>query len=132
VRYTFVASSTTGMAEAVEAACEALAASGYSAEEVESSFQHDQPYNGLHLVVRSPGGQMVEVQFHTPESIAAKEASHHLYEIARDFSRPAADRGAADRALRELWEPVPKPTLPDTLIGMPVKPKTYPRQQPQP
>ena len=36
----------------------------------------------MHL--KSPSGMKVELQFHTPQSFAVKQASHEVYEIRRN------------------------------------------------
>lgn len=40
-------------------------------------------YRGINITIYSPGKQIFELQFHTPESYTAKEAGHHLYEQMR-------------------------------------------------
>jgi hypothetical protein len=48
-------------------------------------------------------GQLFEVQFHTPESLAAREATYPAYQRLRDPATPDAERGAIMAALREVY-----------------------------
>jgi hypothetical protein len=50
----------------------------------------DEQYKGVNSQWRSPEtGLRVEVQFHTPESLEAKELTHEAYERIRASARPA-------------------------------------------
>jgi hypothetical protein len=51
----------------------------------------------------APTGQLFEVQFHTPESLAAREATYPAYQRLRDPATPDAERGAIMAALREAY-----------------------------
>ena len=39
---------------------------------------------GVNVHLKSPSGMKVELQFHTPQSFAVKQASHEVYEIRRN------------------------------------------------
>jgi hypothetical protein len=47
----------------------------------------DSPYKGVNVALTSPSGQVMELQFHTPQSLRVKDhANHVLYERARVIS----------------------------------------------
>jgi hypothetical protein len=48
-------------------------------------------------------GQLFEVQFHTPQSLAAREATYPAYQRLRDPATPDAERGAIMASLREVY-----------------------------
>lgn len=66
-------------------------------------------YKGLNTTWLDPRtGQLFELQFHTPESFAAKEATHPLYEAQRVASDPAeVARLEAEQAKTFRQVPVP-------------------------
>ena len=41
-------------------------------------------YQGINVQLLSPAGVRTELQFHTPQSYAIKQASHGVYEIRRN------------------------------------------------
>jgi hypothetical protein len=78
-----------------------LQAGGYHVAAVKNSWLdlHPGEHRQIKTVVESPNGYQFELQFHTPESFAVKEAgTHDLYEITRDNSMPDADRDEAELA----------------------------------
>jgi hypothetical protein len=54
-------------------------------------------YQGVNVAMRTPDNFPVELQFHTPESLDAKERMHGLYEQFREL-------GIDPKRKRELWE----------------------------
>lgn len=80
-------------------------------------------YKGLNVNVSTPSGYTFEIQFHTPESLAAKEPGHLLYDewrtLAVDYEKldPTTDEAIAmkarldelDAQMAELWRNVPDP-----------------------
>ena len=48
------------------------------------TFTKTAPYRGVNTIFVSPDGVYFELQFHTAESLVAKEADHYYYEIRRD------------------------------------------------
>ena len=62
-------------------------AKGYTVCDVRNTWEDDtNPYNGINVKLLSPGGQKLEVQFHTPESFAVKNGPmHQLYEAWRQL-----------------------------------------------
>jgi hypothetical protein len=57
-------------------------------------------------------GQLFEVQFHTAESLAAREATYPAYQRLRDPATPDAERGAVMAALREVYAGAPASRAP--------------------
>ena len=62
-------------------------AKGYTVCDVRNTWEDDtNPYNGINVKLLSPGGQKLEVQFHTLESFAVKNGPmHQLYEAWRQL-----------------------------------------------
>jgi len=57
-------------------------------------------------------GQLFEVQFHTAESRAARDATYPAYQRLRDAATPDAERGAIMAALREAYAGAPAARAP--------------------
>jgi predicted RNA binding protein YcfA (HicA-like mRNA interferase family) len=72
-----------------------LQAKGWQLTRARNSYVDRSRYKGLHLDWRTPGGQRVEVQVHTPRSVAVKESTTRLYETERDRRRPPQERDTA-------------------------------------
>ncbi|MDX6280739.1 MAG: hypothetical protein QOH03_1810 [Kribbellaceae bacterium] len=72
-----------------------LQAKGWRLTRARNSYVERSRYKGLHLDWRTPGGQRVEVQVHSPRSVQVKESTTRLYETERDRRRPAQERDAA-------------------------------------
>jgi hypothetical protein len=102
LRYT-MAFSHDHIADGAAAAMASLRADGYRIVSVENKWLDPTPgeYRGINATVESRTGYKFELQFHTPESFAVKEAgTHDLYEITRDKDQPHADRDEAELAGR--------------------------------
>lgn len=54
-------------------------------------------YQGVNVQLKTPGGIPIELQFHTPQSFAIKQASHGVYEIRRDPAATAEEKARATR-----------------------------------
>ena len=66
----------------------ALEDKGYKVVKVKNFYNKDpmeNPYRGLTCVFESPTGTKFEFQFHTPRSLAAKNAMHPIYEVDRGY-----------------------------------------------
>jgi hypothetical protein len=76
------------------------------------NYWNDPAYQGINTSWRhKETGQPLEVQFHTPESFAAKEANHTYYELDRVGFVDTAERREATRHLQnERYADVVKPT----------------------
>jgi len=57
-------------------------------------------------------GQLFEVQFHTPQSLAAREATYPAYQRLCDPGTPDAERGAITASLREVYAGEPASRAP--------------------
>lgn len=70
---------------------------GYEVVEASNKWTDGSPYAGYHMLVKSPKGQVFELQFHTESSFEVKEGKlHEIYEKERNL--PVAG-SAAFRAL---------------------------------
>ncbi len=87
IRYTFVYDETAYSA-GVRADCDRLESSGFKPVDRQNSWGDDQ-YKGINSRWRDPdSGMLFEVQFHTQESLDAKEFTHPAYERIRDTKTP--------------------------------------------
>lgn len=71
-----------------EKTVKALEQKGYKVVKIKNFYNKDpmeNPYRGLTCVFESPTGTKFEFQFHTPRSLAAKNAMHPIYEIDRGY-----------------------------------------------
>ncbi len=99
LRYTVVAVPTR-YAHLVTKAITYLEARGYAVVEFHNAWG-GRFYQGVNVHFVSPEGMRVEVQFHTPQSFAIKQASHEVYEIRRSASAtPEEIERAVQKSLR--------------------------------
>lgn len=87
-----------------------LESNGHSVREVKNTWLNPEvAYKGVNVVIQSPEGQAFEMQFHTPESLEARETIHPLYEEYRLPSTPRYRRRELSREMkshtRELRPP---------------------------
>jgi IS5 family transposase len=83
IRYTFVYNEER-YTEGVYADCERIESAGFEPVDRQNSWKEDQ-YKGINGRWREPdSGMLFEVQFHTQESVDAKELTHPTYERIRD------------------------------------------------
>jgi hypothetical protein len=88
VRFTF-SYSPQRYADGVLADVERLKAEGFELLRLKNLWTNEQ-YKGINSQWRRPEtGLRVEVQFHTPESMEAKELTHEAYERIRSSASPA-------------------------------------------
>lgn len=127
LRYTVVVPEHDRLGESARAAVAELEGAGCQVVTAESSYVPNNPYKGLHLLVRTPSGdQIFELQVHSKASIAIKSKAHKEYEISRDRTQPLSARKAADGRLRKMYAGLDAPKdLPDSLGGVVVKRKEY-------
>lgn len=82
-----------------------LTAKGYQVVEVTDFWKLTEEsrakggYKGINVKMDSPDGAHFELQFHTPESLRAKESVHVLYERLRRSDVTAAEREEVCRAM---------------------------------
>jgi hypothetical protein len=103
VRFTF-AYSPQRYAEGTLSDIERLTSEGFELIKLKNLWADDQ-YKGINSQWREPEtGLGFEVQFHTPESLAAKELTHKAYELIRSSASPAEQQelGAFQRQVNAL------------------------------
>lgn len=66
-------------------------------------------YKGRNVTIRSPNGELFELQIHTPASLEAAEATHGLYEVVRHRATPSSTRGYVKGACDAIFVTVPIP-----------------------
>ena len=68
----------------VQNAMTSLQAQGYEQTALSNTFKAGRPYLGINSTYLTPGGDMFELQFHTPTSFQMKDVVNHpLYELQR-------------------------------------------------
>jgi hypothetical protein len=77
-----------------------LNARGYRIVDVQNTWKPNAPYKGVNTNVRSPDGQLFELQFHTRQSFDVKMEQHVLYEQERDPKLPPEVRAAATARMK--------------------------------
>lgn len=82
LRYTLVISDEDYSRQVPEA-LQKLTESGYQVEKFHNAWG-GKFYQGINVQLLSPSGVKTELQFHTPNSYAIKQASHGVYEIRRN------------------------------------------------
>lgn len=100
LRYTFVDSADT-LVDHVRKSIVVLQKKGYNTIEVKNSWNNPkQSYKGINTVLKSPSGQLIEVQYHTPESFEMKMKTHGIFEKQRLLGR---DDPEYDMLEKEQW-----------------------------
>ena len=95
LRYTLTCSDAN-YSTMVPQAMAALTEKGYRVEKFRNAWG-GKFYQGVNVHLMSPAGVRVELQFHTPQSFAVKQASHAVYEIRRN---PASSAEEVEEATR--------------------------------
>ena len=80
-------------------------------------------YMGMHLRFISPGGSPVELQVHSPESFAAKQEGHALYEKIRSVSTPEQEKERLSVMIRKVHGRVERPEGYKTLKSFAMQPR---------
>ncbi|TCL74228.1 hypothetical protein EDC14_1004166 [Hydrogenispora ethanolica] len=88
-----------------------LKAEGYELVKVKNTWNDDSnPYKGVNAILRSPGGQNFELQFHTPDSFDMKQNNLHVYyEEYRSDSTSAERKAELLRLMFKLSRELKKP-----------------------
>lgn len=98
LRYTLVIKDEDYSRQVPEA-LEKLTNSGYKVVKFHNAWG-GKFYQGINVQLLSPSGIKTELQFHTPNSYAIKQASHEVYEIRRNpASTPAEVAEATARSI---------------------------------
>lgn len=111
LRYTGVVDAAQ-YASTVRKARATLEQKGYKVVELETHWPRGDAYNGVHMIALHPNGTKIEVQFHTPESHAAKVQNHKDYEKMR-VSKDPKERMRLNKKMTDVADraPVPKGAL---------------------
>jgi hypothetical protein len=62
------------------------------------------------MTLKSKEGQVFELQFHTPDSLAMKSELHGLYEEWRSNKTPKPRKKEIEKIMLAKWKTVPVPT----------------------
>lgn len=128
VRYTIVSPSPKSVLSDAATTASRLQDRGWVIVEAEHSFVRGNPYKAVHLMMRTPGGFPIEVQFHSEKSQEIKDTHHVAYETMRDPNQSAAARRQAWEEMVSAWSTVPTPaglTEATQIGGVGLKVKDY-------
>ncbi len=118
LRFTMIADAET-YTDDVMAALRDLEARGYTYKKAPKNFWRvdnlKNPYNGINVNMRTPTGQIVEIQFHTPDGIAMKNRIHPLYEKQRAIG---VTQELKDEIAEEMAEMVSVLDYPDNVTDL--------------
>ena len=67
------------------------------------------PYRGINTQWRTPDGQAFELQFHTPESFATKQATHEMYDEAREAATALERKQELNSIMSRISDEIPVP-----------------------
>lgn len=107
VRYTMVAD-PQDYVNTVQDVLDKLEGQGYVVYKNKNYWQDGNSYKGVNTNIRTPNGDQFELQFHTPQSVATKEPSHDLYDIARETT-DLEEKARLEQQGRDLWARVDTP-----------------------
>lgn len=128
LRYTVLCRTSNELVTAARFTTEQLQSRGWTMESAMHSYTSGSRYKGLHADLRTPAGDVVEVQFHSIASTKVKEATTRPYEIERNAAATDSERAAARRLCVELSDTLAIPLRLDTLRtlgGVAVKVNNY-------
>jgi hypothetical protein len=109
LRYTMSFDEST-FTRGVQNAMTSLRAQGYEQMALKNTFRPGQPYMGINSNYRTPGGDIFELQFHTPASFHMKDVLNHpLYELQRVLPEGHPQINALDRQMIQNSSSVPIP-----------------------
>lgn len=133
LRYTVLAASPDTLVDSTRQTVDRLVDRGWTVDSAHHSYVDDSRYKGVHVIMRDPSRQQVEVQFHTPESAEVKARTTRLYEVERDPRQPRQRRSDARaeciRLSAEMTTPADIGQLTE-LHGVPVAARCYGKQAP--
>lgn len=153
LRYTMVIP-TGNYVKGVKDSLRDLRKSGFRVVESQSKWVDGDPYAGHHVLLESKSGEVVELQFHTPQSHRVKEKYlHPLYEKERVLPKPDSAQFKSlpkeeqekvqqqrDSLMERMWAAAKKIPTPPRVTTLPEKPwsksekerRTGPRPQRRP
>lgn len=106
IRYTML-DTEAGYVNMTNGVIDDLRAQGYRVRVV-NNWKPGNPYKGVNAQVVSPTGQMFELQFHTPASLASKNRTHDIYKGLRNTRDPVI-LSQAEKEMVEIAKNVPNP-----------------------
>lgn len=87
-----------------------LQTQGFAIVKVKQSWNNDGTYKGTNIKFLSPDAVQFELQFHTPESLEAKQKAHKIYEILRRKRDDNSEENTIlERQMQEIFSAVPIP-----------------------
>lgn len=92
----------------VNATMQKLADAGYSVVKFKNTWGGT-GYKGINTQLKTPGGYVFELQFHTPASLDTKEEVHKYYEVVRDPATSQEEREKSEKISQDLFLQVPVP-----------------------
>lgn len=108
IRYT-IRSSRSDYERVTREAIEKMKDAGFTPVS-HKNFWGQPGYQGINSVWRDAGGQTFEMQFHTFESLAAKERTHEIYEMARVFPKDSAANSSLSSIQNRVFDRVTRPS----------------------
>jgi hypothetical protein len=127
-RYTALTRTPNELVPAARHTIDALVDAGWKVHRAMHSYTDGSRYKGLHACLRTPGGDRVEVQFHSVASAAVKEATTEWYETVRSATSTESQRAEARRRSTEASAALAAPEGIDELTelgGRPVVVENY-------
>ena len=95
---------------------------GYTVKKLDNRFLvPNASYMGIHLDVVAPQGQLFELQIHSPDSRAIKDATHEKYEEARSVDTHPKRAKEILEEMRGEWAKLPRPAGIENLTNFPVE-----------
>jgi len=94
--------------DAVNSQLEKLKAAGYTVTKLKNTWQSD-GYKGINSAMTTKDGYEFELQFHTPQSFAAKERAHKIYDDARRVPAGSKESLAYQEQMKKIFDAVPIP-----------------------
>jgi beta-xylosidase len=108
-RYTVLTESPDDLVNAAEYTVERLRRPNWQVTYAVHSYTEGSRYKGIHAYLRTPGGQRVEVQFHSAEAARVKQLTTPWYEIERNPKATPRERTAARARCTELSDTLKVP-----------------------
>lgn len=112
VRYTSLVD-TNEYIDSFEKTIQGLKDKGFTIHQIKNTWKDkDNPYNGINVKVLDPDGCKFELQFHTKESLDAKEKAHLLYEKQRLLGKDEVKENLRlVKEMERIFNAVPNPYL---------------------
>ncbi|WP_112244069.1 hypothetical protein [Kribbella monticola] len=127
LRYTVVVPDPDDLVDAATEVVRNLQTRGWTMDSAHHSYVDGSRYKGVHAFLRC-GGELVELQVHSQESIEVKTRTTALYEVERDPRQPKQARDTARAACISLSVGMREPAgLADLaeLGGVPIEVRKY-------